>query len=86
MMPPPIFSMYERRCRLGGHIRLGTKEAPRDAILRVGRQTGVVGGGAGGGGAAGSLPPEHSLHELFAQFGIDSSQLAADPITQRIFM
>lgn len=30
--------MYERRCRLGIHVRVGTKDSPREGILRVGRE------------------------------------------------
>lgn len=52
--------MYEKRCRLGTHIRLNTKETPRDAIFRVGRSI----------SPASSMPINaiaHAYNELFAK-------------------
>lgn len=55
-----LSSMYERRCRLGAHIRLGTKDTPRDAIFRVCCIPTST--------TTANNSPMHSLHELLAQF------------------
>uniref|UniRef100_A0A915MGN6 Mediator of RNA polymerase II transcription subunit 13 n=1 Tax=Meloidogyne javanica TaxID=6303 RepID=A0A915MGN6_MELJA len=66
-------SVYERRCRLGSHIRLSIKDAPKDAILRVGRSSLPLNLGYQ---MFNSLP-----HSFFTQFGFD--QHLSDPIIQK---
>ncbi|CAK5081745.1 unnamed protein product [Meloidogyne enterolobii] len=66
-------SVYERRCRLGSHIRLSIKDAPKDAILRVGRSSLPLNLGYQ---MFNSLP-----HSFFTQFGFD--QHLNDPIIQK---
>uniref|UniRef100_A0A914HFG2 Mediator of RNA polymerase II transcription subunit 13 n=1 Tax=Globodera rostochiensis TaxID=31243 RepID=A0A914HFG2_GLORO len=62
-----LSNMYERRCRLGIHVPIGIRDAPRDGILRVGREQNSSIGGGSSAAAMPSLP--HAVHAMFMHLG-----------------
>uniref|UniRef100_A0A183C4A1 Mediator of RNA polymerase II transcription subunit 13 n=1 Tax=Globodera pallida TaxID=36090 RepID=A0A183C4A1_GLOPA len=62
-----LSNMYERRCRLGIHVPIGIRDAPRDGILRVGREQNSS---IGGGSSAAAMPSfPHAVHAMFMHLG-----------------
>ncbi|KAL3083455.1 hypothetical protein niasHS_011257 [Heterodera schachtii] len=65
-----LSNMYERRCRLGIHVPIGIREAPRDGIFRVGREENNSLSSGSTPAATVAIPTfPHTVHAMFMQFG-----------------